>query len=405
LREVDGVVRAGGEVPPLNVHEYQAKEILARYGVPVPDGELAETKEDARRVAEALGGSVVVKAQVHAGGRGKGGGIKLAKSADEAADAFEAIDGMTLVTPQTGEKGKLVRKVYVTRAVDIEHEYYLSLLVDRARAQITIMASAEGGVEIEKVAAETPEKIFKETIDASAGFTPSIGRSIGFALGFEKQQVKVFTKMIGALVRCFVETDASLVEINPLITTPEGEIFALDAKLNFDDNALMRHEDIAALRDTDEEDALEVEASKSDLNYIKLDGDVGCMVNGAGLAMATMDIIDLAGSRPANFLDVGGGASKESVANAFRILLADEDVKAVLVNIFGGIVRCDRVAQGVVAAAKEVELKVPLVVRLQGTNAAEARELLEGSDLTIQVADALDEAAEKVVAAVKGGAA
>jgi succinyl-CoA synthetase beta subunit len=388
----------------VNLHEYQAKEILARFGVPVPDGELANEAAEARAVAEKLGGAVVVKAQVHAGGRGKGGGIKLAETPDEAAAHFGKIHGMTLVTPQTGEKGRIVRKVYLTRAVDIAHEYYLSLLVDRATARITVMASAEGGVEIEKVAAETPEKIIRVDLDPAAGYVPSVGRRIGYALGLDHAQVKAFAKALGGLVRCFREIDASLVEINPLITTPDGELFALDAKINLDDNALMRHPDLAELRDVHEEDPLEVEASKSDLNYIKLDGDVGCMVNGAGLAMATMDIIDLAGSRPANFLDVGGGANKESVADAFRILLADEDVRAVLVNIFGGIVRCDRVAEGIIAAAREVELKIPMVVRLQGTNAAEARTLLEGSGLELQVAEELDEAAKKVVAAVKGGA-
>jgi succinyl-CoA synthetase beta subunit len=387
---------------PVNVHEYQAKEILARFGVPVPDGELATTPEQAREIAQRIAAPVVVKAQVHAGGRGKGGGIKLADGPDAAEAKARDILGMTLVTPQTGAKGRLVRKVYVTRAVDIEHEYYLSVLVDRATARLTVMASAEGGVEIEKVAAETPEKILRAQLDPTAGYTPAIGRRIGYGLGFTHDQTKQFAKMLGALLRCFTETDASLIEINPLITTPDGQLYALDAKLNFDDNALMRHKDIADLRDTDEEEPLEVEASKSDLNYIKLDGTVGCMVNGAGLAMATMDIIDLAGARPANFLDVGGGASKESVSNAFRILLADEDVKGVLVNIFGGIVRCDRVAEGVIAAAREINLEVPLVVRLQGTNAAEAREMLESSGLPLEVADGLDEAARKVVAAVGG---
>ncbi|GAB4372084.1 MAG: ADP-forming succinate--CoA ligase subunit beta [Acidobacteriota bacterium] len=386
----------------MNVHEYQAKELLARFGVPVPDGRLAGSAEEARRIAEELGGKVVVKAQVHAGGRGKAGGIKLAADPDEAARHFEAIHGMTLVTPQTGAKGRLVRRVYVTAAVDIEHEYYLSVLVDRATARLLVMASAEGGVEIEKVAAESPEKIVKVWLDPAVGWTPAVGRRIGYALGLDTAQVRQFTQLLGNLVRCFVETDASLVEINPLVRTPDGRILALDAKINFDDNGLIRHPEIRELRDTDEEDPLEVEASKSGLNYIKLDGDVGCMVNGAGLAMATMDIIDLAGSRPANFLDVGGGASKDSVAAAFRILLADPDVKAVLVNIFGGIVRCDRVAEGIVAAAREVSLDVPLVVRLQGTNAAEARQLLLASGLELDVADGLDEAARKVVAAVGG---
>ncbi len=386
----------------MNVHEYQAKEILARFGVAVPEGQLAESAEDARRIAESLGGRVVVKAQVHAGGRGKGGGIKLAADPDEAARHFEEIFGMTLVTPQTGAKGRVVRRVYVTRAVEIEHEYYLSVLVDRASARLLVMASAEGGVEIEKVAAEAPEKIVKVALDPTVGYTAAVGRRVGYALGLEPELVRQFVRMLGSIVRCFVETDASLVEINPLVRTPEGVLLALDAKLNFDDSGLVRHPEIRELRDTDEEDPLEVEASRSGLNYIKLDGDVGCMVNGAGLAMATMDIIDLAGSRPANFLDVGGGASKESVAAAFRILLADPDVRAVLVNIFGGIVRCDRVAEGIIAAAEEVSLDVPLVVRLQGTNAAEARRMLVESALELDVADGLDEAARKVVAAVGG---
>ena len=386
----------------MNVHEYQAKEILARFGVAVPEGQLAESAEEARRIAESLGGRVVVKAQVHAGGRGKGGGIKLAADPDEAARHFAAIQGMTLVTPQTGAKGKVVRRVYVTRAVEIEHEYYLSVLVDRASARLLVMASAEGGVEIEKVAAETPEKIVRLALDPAVGYTPAIGRRIGYALGLETPLVRQFVRMLDSIVRCFVETDASLVEINPLVRTPDGTLLALDAKLNFDDSGLVRHPEIRELRDTDEEDPLEVEASKSGLNYIKLDGDVGCMVNGAGLAMATMDIIDLAGSRPANFLDVGGGASRESVAAAFRILLADPDVRAVLVNIFGGIVRCDRVAEGIIAAAREVSLDVPLVVRLQGTNAEEARRMLVDSTLELEVADGLDEAARKVVAAVGG---
>ncbi len=386
----------------MNVHEYQAKEVLARFGVPVAPGDVAETPEKVREIAAKLGGPVVVKAQIHAGGRGKGGGIKLAKNPDEAFEKGQAILGMTLVSPQTGPKGRLVRKVFVTAATDIDHEYYLSVLVDRAKGKITIMASAEGGVEIEKVAAETPEKIIRADVDPVAGFQPYLGRKIGAGLGLNATQVKEFVGLLRGCVRSFVEMDASLVEINPLITTKDGKLLALDAKVGFDDNALHRHPDVKAMRDVHEEDPLEVEASKSDLNYIKLDGVVGCMVNGAGLAMATMDIIDLAGSRPANFLDVGGGANKESVTNAFRILMRDEDVKAVLVNIFGGIVRCDRVAEGIIAAAKEVAIDVPLVVRLQGTNAREARQLLEASGLKLTVAEALDEAAQKVVAAVGG---
>ncbi len=388
----------------MNVHEYQAKEVLARFGVPVPPGEVAETPEQAREIAEKLGGKVVVKAQVHAGGRGKAGGVKLADGPAEAEEKARQILGMTLVSPQTGPQGKLVRKVYVTKAVDIEHEYYLSVLVDRANACLTIMASAEGGVEIEKVAAESPEKIVRLAVSPVAGFSPYLGRRIGFSLGLSPDQVKQFTKLLSGIVRCFLETDASLVEINPMIRTPEGEVVALDAKISFDDNALFRHPDIAEMRDIHEEDPLEVEAGEAGLNYIRLDGTVGCMVNGAGLAMATMDIIDQHGARPANFLDVGGGASKESVTAAFRILLRDPDVKAILVNIFGGIVRCDRVAEGIIAAAKDVEIGVPLVVRLQGTNHEEARKMLEESGLPLIVAEELDEAARKVVEAAKGGA-
>ncbi|MDQ7007998.1 MAG: ADP-forming succinate--CoA ligase subunit beta [Acidobacteriota bacterium] len=389
----------------MNVHEYQAKDILARFGVKVPRGKIAESVEDVRAAATEIGAPVMVKAQVHAGGRGKGGGIKFCKTIDEAVEQGGRILGMTLVTPQTGPQGKLVRKVYVTEALDIEHEYYLSVLIDRARARLTVMASAEGGVEIEKVAAQTPEKILRQDVDPAVGYLPFVGRKIGFGLGFAPAQVKAFTGMLGAMIRCFDECDASLVEINPLVTTPAGDLYALDAKLNFDDNALFRHREIAELRDLDEEDPLEVEASRYDLNYIKLDGTVGCMVNGAGLAMATMDIIDMAGARPANFLDVGGSANKESVTNAFRILLSDPDVRAVLVNIFGGIVRCDRVADGIIAAAREVKIGVPLVVRLQGTHAEQAREMLADSGLELQVAEGLDEAARKVVAATRGGAA
>jgi succinyl-CoA synthetase beta subunit len=388
----------------LNVHEFQAKEILARFGVPVPPGKPAETAQQAREIAEGMDGPFVVKAQVHAGGRGKAGGIKFAKTAEEVEQKASEILGMKLVTPQTGEAGKLVHTVYVTQAVDIDHEYYLGLLVDRGAAKLTVMASAEGGVEIEKVAAESPEKILRETVQPTAGYMPYLGRKVGFGLGFDAKQVKSFAKMLSSMATCFEQTDASLIEINPLITTPDGEIYALDAKVNFDDNALYRHSEIAEMRDLNEEEPLEVEASKYDLNYIKLDGEVGCMVNGAGLAMATMDIIDLAGSRPANFLDVGGGASTEAVTNAFRILISDEDVKAVLINIFGGIVRCDRVAEGIIEAARQVDINVPLVVRLQGTNAEEARRMLENSDLSLGVADAFDEAAKKIVQAVRGGA-
>jgi succinyl-CoA synthetase beta subunit len=387
----------------VNLHEYQAKEILGRFAVPVPAGVLAQTPEAARAAAASLGGTVVVKAQIHAGGRGKGGGIKLAKSPQEAFEIASKILGMTLVTPQTGPKGRLVRKVYVTRAVEIAKEYYLSLLVDRARARLIVMASREGGVEIEKVAAEHPERIVIAEIDPIAGYQPYLGRKIAYGLGLGPVQSKSLVAILARLVEAFLAIDASLIEINPMIETPAGELIALDAKLGLDDNALMRHPDLAAMRDEGEEEPLEVAASRAGLNYVKLDGSVACMVNGAGLAMATMDIIDLCGARPANFLDVGGGAKKETVTAAFQILLQDPDVRAVLVNIFGGIVRCDRVAEGIIAAAKEVDLKIPLVVRLQGTNAEQARKLLEQSGLTLKAATALDEAANLVVSALQGG--
>jgi succinyl-CoA synthetase beta subunit len=387
----------------VNLHEYQAKEILGRFAVPVPAGVLAQTPEAAQAAAASLGGTVVIKAQIHAGGRGKGGGIKLAKSPQEAFEIASKILGMTLVTPQTGPKGRLVRKVYVTRAVEIAKEYYLSLLVDRARARLIVMASREGGVEIEKVAAEHPERIVIAEIDPIAGYQPYLGRKIAYGLGLGPVQSKSLVAILARLVEAFLAIDASLIEINPMIETPAGELIALDAKLGLDDNALMRHPDLAAMRDEGEEEPLEVAASRAGLNYVKLDGSVACMVNGAGLAMATMDIIDLCGARPANFLDVGGGAKKETVAAAFQILLQDPDVRAVLVNIFGGIVRCDRVAEGIVAAAKEVDLKIPLVVRLQGTNAEQARKLLEQSGLTLKAATALDEAANLVVSALQGG--
>ncbi len=386
----------------MNLHEYQAKEILARYGMAIPAGIVAETPAAARAAAEKLGGTVVVKAQIHAGGRGKGGGIKLAKSADEAQALASKILGMTLVTPQTGPKGRLVRKVYVTSAVEIAHEFYLSLLVDRARARLIVMASREGGVEIEKVAAEQPEKIIIAQIDPIAGYQPYVARAVASRLGLSGSVYKQFGALLSSAVTAFIASDASLIEINPLILTPSGDLFALDAKVSLDDNALFRHPELAAMRDEGEEDPLEVEASHAGLNYVKLDGSVACMVNGAGLAMATMDIIDLCGARPANFLDVGGGARKETVTAAFRILLKDPDVKAVLVNIFGGIVRCDRVAEGIIAAAKEVHLNVPLVVRLQGTNAEEAKALLNASGLKLQAATVLDEAARAVVASLGG---
>jgi succinyl-CoA synthetase beta subunit len=385
----------------LNIHEYQAKEILRKFGVAVPKGRVAFTSEEARAIAEELGGKVVIKAQIHAGGRGKAGGIKLANSPEEAERLAGELIGKTLVTHQTGPQGKVVRKVLVEEQMDIERELYLGIVLDRSRSQLVVMASTEGGVEIEKVAAETPEKILKEYVDPGVGFMPFQARRLAFGLGLSGDQFKNAVKFMTGLYRAYVESDASLAEINPLVVTRDGRVLALDAKINLDDNSLFRHPDLVEMRDIHEEEPLEVEASKYHLNYIKLDGEVGCMVNGAGLAMATMDIIKLAGSEPANFLDVGGAASAETVENGFRILLADKNVKAVLINIFGGIVRCDRVAKGVIEAAKKVQIDVPVVIRLQGTNAEEAAELLNRSELKFTVARDLKDAAEKVVAAVK----
>ena len=385
----------------MNIHEYQAKEILRRYGVAVPGGQVAFTPEEAEKIAKEMGGEVfVVKAQIHAGGRGKGGGVKLAKSPAEVRQLAEKMLGMQLVTHQTGPEGKTVHRVLVAAGVDIARELYLGIVLDRAVSKLVIMASTEGGVEIEKVAAETPEKIVKEYIEPEVGMQPFQARRIAFALGLEGAQIKHATKFILALYRAFVDTDASLSEINPLVVTPSGEVLALDAKIGFDDNALYRHPDIAEMRDTNEEDPLEVRASEHHLNYIKLDGNVGCMVNGAGLAMATMDIIKLAGGMPANFLDVGGGANVETVRNGFEIILSDPNVKAVLVNIFGGIVRCDRVANGIIEAAQSIDIKVPMVIRLEGTNAEEARVLLKNSGMNFDVASSLAEAAQKVVALI-----
>ncbi|RMH81461.1 MAG: ADP-forming succinate--CoA ligase subunit beta [Calditrichaeota bacterium] len=383
----------------MNIHEYQAKEILQRYGVAVPRGRVAFTAEEAEEVARELGADeFVVKAQIHAGGRGKGGGVKLAQTPEEVRRIAEKMIGMTLVTHQTGPEGKLVKKVLVAEGVTIARELYLGIVLDRSVSKLVVMASTEGGVEIEKVAAETPEKIFKEYVEPEIGLQPYQARRIAFNLGLSGDQIKHATKFILALYRAFVDTDASLAEINPLVVTDTGEVVALDAKIGFDDNALYRHPDIADMRDEDEEDPLEVEASRHHLNYIKLDGNVGCMVNGAGLAMATMDIIKLAGGMPANFLDVGGGANVETVRNGFRILLSDPNVKAVLVNIFGGIVRCDRVARGIIEAAKSIDINVPMVIRLAGTNAEEAGELLRTSGMNFEVAESLEEAARKVVA-------
>ncbi len=388
----------------MKLHEYQAKEILAQYGVPVQRGAVAETVEEAVAAAEAMAADgvslFVVKAQIHAGGRGKGGGVKLAKSVDEVREKAGAILGMDLVTPQTGPEGQPVRKVLITAAEDIAHEFYLGVLLDRGRGENLIMASAEGGMDIEHVAEHTPEKIVRVYVDPAVGLRPYQAREVAFRLGFEGDALKQATKLITAVYRAYEGADASLVEINPLALTEQGDVIAHDAKVTLDDNALFRHPDYAGLRDVHEEDPLEVEASEHSLNYVKLDGNVGCMVNGAGLAMATMDIIKLAGGEPANFLDVGGGANPQTVEAGFRIILKDPNVKAILVNIFGGIVRCDRVAKGVVEAAKNVEIGVPLIVRLQGTNAEEGMQILRESGLPIESAIRLQEAADKVTAAL-----
>jgi succinyl-CoA synthetase beta subunit len=385
----------------MKVHEYQAKEILARYGVAVPRSRVITAAGDAAAIARKLGGKVVVKAQVHAGGRGKAGGVKLAKSADEAVAAAQAIIGMRLISKQTGPEGRIVGKVLVEEALDIARELYLGIVLDRAVGLPVMMASRFGGMEIEEVAAEHPEAILKEHFDPLAGLQPYQARKLGFGLGLAGDTFKEFVRLVTALARAYVDADASLAEINPLMITGAGKVMALDAKMSFDDNALARHPEIAAMRDLAEEDPYEVEASKFDLNYIKLDGDIGCMVNGAGLAMATMDIIKHHGGTPANFLDVGGSASEERVANAFRILLSDPSVKAVLINIFGGIVRCDMIAAGVVAAARELHVEVPIVVRLEGTNVEEGRRILAESGLRLEPAATMAEAAAKVVAAAR----
>ncbi|NKB21284.1 MAG: ADP-forming succinate--CoA ligase subunit beta [Alphaproteobacteria bacterium] len=389
----------------MNIHEYQAKEVLRGFGVAVPKGGVAYTPDEAVNVAEDLGGPVwVVKSQIHAGGRGKGGGVKLAKSIDEVKQLADEMIGMTLVTHQTGPEGKEVGRVYVEDGCDIARELYLGLLIDRVTSQVTIMASTEGGMEIEEVAAETPEKILKVAIDPACGMQAFHARKIAFGLGLEGNQVKSAVKFLMAMYTAFEQLDASIVEINPLVVTGAGDVIALDAKMNFDDNALFRHKDIAELRDESEEDPTELEAAKFDLNYVKLDGNIGCMVNGAGLAMATMDIIKLYGGEPANFLDVGGGASRERVTAAFKLILSDPNVEGLLVNIFGGIMRCDVIAEGVVAAAREVSLTVPLVVRLAGTNVELGKKILEESGLPIIAADDLGDAAEKAVKAVKEAA-
>jgi len=383
----------------MKIHEYQAKAILARYGVTTPRGEVAYTKEEAREAAQRLKANVVVvKAQIHAGGRGKGGGVKLARSGDEAEDIAGHILGMTLVTPQTGPAGRIVKRVLIEEGLDIKRELYLGLLVDRASGLPVFMASAAGGMEIEQVAKENPEAILREAIHPVVGLQPYQARKIAFGLGLPGEVATHATPFFQALYRAFIDTDASLLEINPCVLTGDGKLVALDAKMTFDDNALFRHPNLRELRDLDEEDPLEVEASKYGLNYIKLDGSVACMVNGAGLAMATMDIIKYAGGSPANFLDVGGGASSEQVKNAFRILMSDPSVRAVFINIFGGILRCDVLATGVVAAAKDLQLKVPVVVRMEGTNVELGQKILRDSGLNFTIADGMKDGAQKVVA-------
>ena len=398
----------------MNIHEYQAKSLLAKYGVAVPRGAVAYTPEEAESAAHELGGPVwVVKSQIHAGGRGAGrfqdepdgkGGVRVVQSIEDVKANAGKMLGHVLVTKQTGPAGRQVKRLYIEEGCDIARELYLGMLIDRATSRVTLMASTEGGMEIEEVAAAHPEKILKLAIDPAIGFMPFHGRKIAFGLGLEGKQVGAAVKFMSAMYKAFLALDASIVEINPLVVTGAGEVIALDAKMNFDDNALFRHKDVAEMRDEDEEDPMELEAAKHELNYIKLDGQVGCMVNGAGLAMATMDIIKLYGSEPANFLDVGGGATKERVTAAFKIILSDPNVEGVLVNIFGGIMRCDVIAEGVVAAAREVELKVPLVVRLEGTNVELGKKILAESGLPIVSADNLADAAEKVVKAVREAA-
>jgi succinyl-CoA synthetase beta subunit len=389
----------------MNIHEYQAKQLLAKFGVAVPKGHVAYTADEAEKVAKELPGPVwVVKAQIHAGGRGKGGGVKVVKSVDDAKAAAQKMLGMNLVTHQTGPEGKEVKRVYIEDGSAIDRELYLSAVVDRKTGRIAFISSTEGGMDIEEVAAHTPEKIKTIDIDPAAGIQAFHGRAIAFGLGLQGAQIGACVKLVQNLYRAFVELDMSLFEINPLVVTKSGDLIALDAKVNFDDNSLFRHKDIEALRDPDEEDPAEREAQKHELNYIKLDGNIGCMVNGAGLAMATMDIIKLYGGMPANFLDVGGGATRERVTEAFKIILSDPNVEGILVNIFGGIMRCDVIAEGVVAAAREVSLNVPLVVRLAGTNVDLGKKILAESGLPITSADDLADAAEKVVKAVKEAA-
>ena len=397
----------------MNIHEYQAKELLRSYGAPVSDGRAVLRAEDAKTAAGALDGPVwVVKAQIHAGGRGKGkfkeadaggaGGVRITKSVSEAADEAKKMLGRTLVTHQTGPVGKQVNRIYIEDGAAIAHEFYLALLVDRGSSRISFVCSTEGGMDIEEVAAATPEKILSFSVDPATGYQGFHGRRIAFALGLSGKQVKQCVALMGTLYKLFIDKDAEMLEINPLIVTNDGDLVCLDAKMAFDSNATYRHPDVAALRDETEEDAKELAASKFDLNYIALDGEIGCMVNGAGLAMATMDIIKLYGSSPANFLDVGGGATTEKVTEAFKIITSDPQVKGILVNIFGGIMRCDVIAEGVVSAVKEVGLKVPLVVRLEGTKVEEGKAIINGSGLDVIAADNLSDAAEKIVKAVKG---
>ncbi len=398
----------------MNIHEYQAKTLMAKFGVAVPKGGVAYTPDEAEKVARELGGPVwVVKSQIHAGGRGAGrfkddpngkGGVRVVKSIDEVKKNAAAMLGKILITKQTGPKGKEVKRIYVEEGCDIKRELYLGMLVDRATQRVTVMASTEGGMDIEEVAHNTPEKIVKVAIDPTQGLQPYHARQVAFALGLEGKQVGACVKFVSAMYEAFMKLDASIVEINPLVVTGAGDILALDAKMNFDDNALFRHKDVAELRDEDEEDPMEREAGKHELNYVKLDGNIGCMVNGAGLAMATMDIIKLYGGEPANFLDVGGGATKERVTQAFKLILSDPNVEGILVNIFGGIMRCDVIAEGVVAAAREVALNVPLVVRLEGTNVELGKKILKTSGLKIVSGDNLADAAEKIVKAVKEAA-
>lgn len=390
----------------MNIHEYQAKTVLSKFGVPVPRGGVAYTPAEAEAVAQSLGGKLwVVKAQIHAGGRGKAGGVKLAKSLDEVKEYAQKMIGMTLITHQTGPEGKEVKRIYVEEGSDIAKEYYLSMVVDRATSRIMFMASTEGGMDIEEVAAKHPEKIIMIGVEPASGFQPFHARDLAFGLNLKKELHADFTKFVEALYDAFVKTDASQIEINPLVVTKQDKVIALDAKFNFDENALFRQPEVAEMRDPDEEDPLEQKAAKFGLAYIKMDGNIGCMVNGAGLAMATMDIIKLNGGEPANFLDVGGGASKEKVTEAFKLIMSDPNVEGILVNIFGGIMRCDTIAEGIISAAREVSMNVPLVVRLEGTNVELGKKMLASSGLAITAADNLEDAAKKIVNSVKRKAA